>query len=124
MAEIRYSEKNFSQAREYAKRASQMNPNWGKPYILIGKLYASSGSLCGPGTGYESQKVLFPALDYFYKAKNVDISAENQKEATELIGKYSYYLPETQELFMMGINPGSPVFIGCWIQENSTVKVK
>jgi tetratricopeptide (TPR) repeat protein len=124
IAEIRYSEKNFSQSREYARRASQMNPNWGKPYILIGKLYASSGSLCGPGTGYESQKVLFPALDYFYKAKNVDNSAENQKEANDLIGKYSYYLPETQELFMMGISPGSSVFIGCWIQENSTVKVK
>lgn len=124
LAEIKYVDKNYSGAREYARRAIQNNPNWGKPYILIGKLYAASGSLCGPGTGYESQKVLFPALDYFYKAKSVDNSTEVQKEANDLIGKYSYYLPEKQELFMMGINPGSSVFIGCWIQENSTVKVK
>ncbi len=122
LAEIHYSKKDFQTARSFAKEAIAQNPNSGMPYILIGKLYASSGKLCGPGTGFESQKVIWPALDYFYKAKKMDPSVE--EEANRLIGKYSYYLPEKSELFMMGYKQGDPFKVGCWIQENTTVKTK
>jgi len=100
-----------------------LRPNWGKPYLLIGKLYASSGKLCGPGTGFESQKVIWPALDYFNKAKQVDPSLAD--DAQELINRYWAYLPTTEDIFMMsGIKNGDPFYVGCWIGENTTVRTR
>ena len=122
IAEILYSQKKYQDSRKHAREALQTNPSLGKAYLLIGKLYASSGSLCGPGTGFESQKVIWPALDKFYKAKNVDASLAS--EAQRLINKYSAYLPEKQELFMRGHNDGDAFFVGCWIQENTTIRSK
>ncbi len=121
-ANVKYAAKDFQGARKLAKEAISVHPNYGKAYLLIGKLYAASGKLCGPGTGYESQKVIFPALDYFNKAKQVDSSVG--EEAQKLINKYWAYLPDKSEMFMKGIKVGSPIFIGCWIQENSTVRAQ
>ena len=115
--------KDFPAARSYAKKAINLRSNWGKPYLLIGKLYASSGSLCGPGTGLESQRVIWPALDYFYKAKSVDTTIE--EEAQALINKYYAYLPEKGDIFMQwGKGPGDSYFVPCWIQESTTIRTK
>jgi tetratricopeptide (TPR) repeat protein len=123
IAEIKYAiSKDFAAARNYARKAINLRPNWGKPYLLIGKLYASSGKLCGPGTGFESQKVIWPALDYFNKAKQVDPAIA--EDAQELINKYWQYLPETGEMFMLGHKNGDSFYVGCWIGENTTVRTK
>ncbi|MCP4120411.1 MAG: hypothetical protein GY751_01515 [Bacteroidetes bacterium] len=123
IAELKYAKKDFSGARTYAKKAIADRPDWGKPYLLIGKLYASSGKLCGPGTGLESQRVIWPAMDYFYKAKSVDSSVST--EAQQLINKYYAYLPEKSDIFMQwGKGDGDSYFVPCWIQENTTIRTK
>ena len=38
--------KNYVKARQAARNALVNNPNYGKAYILIGRLYAAGGS-CG-----------------------------------------------------------------------------
>lgn len=123
IAELYYVQKDFPTARSYARKASADRPNWGKPYLLIGKLYASSGKLCGPGTGLESQRVIWPALDYFQKAKSFDDASAD--EAQTLINRYSAYLPEKSEIFMQwGKGDGEAYFVPCWIQENTTIRTK
>lgn len=122
IANLKYIMKDFSGSRAMAKQVIEMRPDWGKPYILIGKLYASSGKLCGPGTGLESQKVIWPALDYFQKAKRIDASFAD--EAQKLINKYWQYLPTKEDLFMIGITDGKSYYVGCWIKENTTVRTK
>jgi tetratricopeptide (TPR) repeat protein len=123
IAEMYYAMKDFSTSRSWARKASKDRPDWGKPYLLIGKLYASSGKLCGPGTGLESQRVIWPALDYFNKAKSVD--ASSAEEAQRLINKYWQYLPEKSEIFMAwGKGNGEAYFVDCWIQENTTIRTK
>lgn len=123
IAEMYYVEGDFPTARSFAKKAISANPNWGKPYILIGKLYASSGKRCGPGTGLESQRVIWPALDYFSKAKSVDSSVAS--EAQQLINKYWAYLPEKSDIFMQwGKGDGEAYFVPCWIQESTTIRTK
>ena len=73
VANIYYAHlKQFGKARQYAYEALKHRPNWGEPYMVIGKLYASSGPLCGPGRGWDSQIVTWPAIDKFIKAKSVD----------------------------------------------------
>lgn len=112
--------KNFSKARQYARDAADLKPNWGEPYILIGRLYASSGPLCGPGRGWDSQIVVWPAIDMWYKAKSVDPSAA--AEANKWINKYSKYMPSKEDVFLRSLKVGSTYKVPCWIQATTTIR--
>jgi tetratricopeptide (TPR) repeat protein len=112
--------KNFSASRQYALKAAQNKPNWGEPYILIGKLYASSGPLCGPGRGWDSQIVTWPAIDKFEYAKRIDPSSA--AEANKWINQYEKYMPSMDDIFLRQKEVGSSFTVGCWIQENTTIR--
>lgn len=112
--------KNYGRARQYAREASRLRPNWGDPYILVGLLYASSGPLCGPGRGWDSQVVVWPAIDEWQKAKSVDPSVAGK--ANKYIGQYSQYMPDKAELFQRLKREGESYFVGCWIQESTIIR--
>ncbi len=112
--------KNFSRARQYALQAAEAKPNWGEPYLLIGRLYASSGPLCGPGTGWDSQVVVWPAIDMWNKAKRVDPSAAS--EANKWINRYNQYMPSVEDVFSRNLKEGDSFYVGCWIQESTTIR--
>ncbi|MCR9289307.1 hypothetical protein OAF63_01320 [Saprospiraceae bacterium] len=114
--------KNFSKARQYALKAAKEKPNWGDPYLLIGRLYASSGPLCGSGRGWNSQVVVWTAVDMWNKAKNVDPNA--RAEANKWIGRYSQYMPEKSEIFQRGLKEGGTYFVPCWIQRTTKIRAK
>jgi tetratricopeptide (TPR) repeat protein len=123
IAKIYYANlRNFGEARRHAREAASLKPNWGEPYMLIGNLYASSGPLCGPGRGFESQRVVWVAIDKWIQARNVDPSIA--AEANKQIARYTQYMPEVGDLHMMNIPVGSSLFIGCWINESTTVRAK
>ena len=112
--------RNFPRARQWALQAADMRPGWGEPYILIGRLYASSGPLCGPGTGWDSQVVTWPAIDMWVKAKAIDPSVA--KEANKWIGRYSQYMPNREDVFIRSLKAGDSYYIGCWIQTSTTIR--
>lgn len=113
--------KNFPKSRDFARKALQYQPNWGEPYMVIGKLYASSGPLCGPGRGFESQVVTWPAIDKFMQAKQVDPSVA--AEANKLISTYQQYMPSVEDIFQRpDVTEGDSFTVGCWIQETTTVR--
>ena len=121
IAKIYYGDiKNFPQARKFALHAAQLRSNWGEPYLLIGKLYASSGPLCGPGRGWDSQIVTWPAIDMFSKAKNVDPSIA--EEANKWIREYSKYMPKREDIFQRNLTKGQSFTVGCWIQEKTKIR--
>ncbi len=121
IAKIYYRDlKNFPKSRKYALDAAKLKPNWGEPYMLIGNLYASSGPLCGPGRGWESQVVTWPAIDMWTKAKNIEPRLST--EANQLISRYKQYMPKKEDIFFKGVNAGDSYFVPCWIQENTTVR--
>ena len=112
--------KNYPRSRQYARKAAGLKSNWGEPYILIGKLYASSGPLCGPGRGFDSQVVVWPAIDKWNYAKSIDPAAAD--EARSLINKYSRFMPNREDIFVRSIAPNSSFTVGCWIQEKTKVR--
>ncbi len=112
--------KDFPNARRYALQAADVRPNWGEPFILIGRLYASSGPLCGPGQGWDSQIVTWPAIDMWNRAKRVDPGVA--AEANKWINRYSQYMPTREDVFLRNLTPGSSFKIGCWIQETTTIR--
>lgn len=112
--------KNFSKARQLALEAAAARPNWGEPFIIIGRMYASSGPLCGPGRGWESQVVVWVAIDAWVKAKNVDPAFAS--EANKMINQYARFMPNKEDVFIRGLKPGEKFYVGCWIQESTTIR--
>ena len=120
-AKVYYSHKrNFGQARALARRAAEADPNTGEPYMLIGTLYASSGPLCGPGTGFDSQVVTWPAIDKWQQAKR--IQPDLAGKANQLINRYTQYMPSRSDIFQRGIKEGDTFRVDCWIQETTRVR--
>ncbi len=122
IAKIYYvHKKSFSKARQYARKAASQRSGWGAPYMLIGTMYASSGPLCGPGTGFDSQRVTWVAIDQWNKAKSIDPSVS--ADANKLINRYTQYMPTRADIFQRSIKEGSTYKVPCWIQENTTVRI-
>lgn len=121
VAKVHYAHlKDFPKARKSALEAANFRANWGEPYLLIGRLYASSGPLCGPGRGWDSQIVVWPAIDKWNYAKKIDPSSA--QEANEWIGRYSQYMPSREDIFQRNLQNGQSFRVPCWIQENTTVR--
>ena len=121
VAKVYYSHKrNFSQARAFARKAAEADPSSGEPYMLIGTLYASSGPLCGPGTGFASQIVTWPAIDKWQQAKR--IQPDLAGKANALINRYTQYMPSKSDIFQRGIKEGDSFKVECWIQETTRVR--
>ena len=112
--------KKFYKSREYARQALKYKPNMGAAYMLIGRLYASSGPVCGPGTGWDSQIVTWPAIDMWKKAKSVDSSVA--KEANKLINRYRQFMPSKEDIFQRGMKAGQSFHVPCWIKETTIVR--
>ena len=100
--------------------AAALKDDWGDPYMLIGKLYASSGPLCGPGRGFDSQRVVWAAIDKFEYAKRIDPSVA--KEANQLINEYTQYMPTNGDLHMMNMHEGDRYTVPCWINEVTRIR--
>ena len=120
IAKIYYADiRNFVKSRQYAMKASEHKPESGEPYLLIGKLYASSGPICGPGTGWDSQIVTWPAIDMFEVAAKDPLVAD---EAKKWIRTYWQYMPKREDIFQRTIKAGSSFKVGCWINRTTTVR--
>lgn len=122
LALLYYSQmKNYPRAREYARKALGSDPSYGRAYNLIGKIYASSVSDCSE-TDLEKWAMYWLIVDQFVKAKSVDTSESVVEEANDYIGRYSTRFPTTEKLFWHDVSVGQTVTVGCWINENTTVR--
>ncbi|MCK5815445.1 MAG: hypothetical protein KAH07_05820 [Flavobacteriaceae bacterium] len=108
-----------SVARKYARKAIQSNGSYGKAYLLISSLYASSANSCGDNE-FAKRMVYVAALNKAKRAAAVDPSIGSV--ARRYIKNYQSNIPTKAMGFADGIKEGDSFDIGCWIGE--TVKVE
>lgn len=121
MASIQFRKlKQYSTARANARKAASLKDNWGRPYMLIGDMYASTASSCGDS--WNQRLAILAAVDKYSYAKSID--GEVAEEASEKIGRYRSSYPEQQEGFMRGVKAGQSATVGCWIGESVSVRFK
>jgi len=108
----------LSKARNLAREAIRFNPNFGKAYLFIARLYQSSVNNCGTSE-FEKRMVYVAALNKAQRAAAVDPSIS--AIAASYIRSYRGNVPSQKVIFTAGVNPGSSYTIKCWIGE--TVKV-
>jgi len=119
LANINYSQRNFQQARVNALKVLQLNPNYGKAYMLIGDLYAASASMC-TGDDLGGATVYWAAIDKYQKARSVDSSVDS--EAGSKISQYARHFPASGDLFFRDMIEGNSYTVGCWINETTTIR--
>ena len=110
---------NYGKARQAARSALSADPNCGKAYMLIGKVYAAGGKDCGE-SAFEKKSLYWLVVDQFQKAKNIDPSLAS--DANQLIARYSEHFPSEQDAFWVDMKAGQTVTIGCWINETTTAR--
>jgi hypothetical protein len=54
------------------------------------------------------------------KAKNVDPAFAS--EANKMINQYARFMPNKEDVFIRGLKPGEKFYVGCWIQESTTIR--
>ncbi len=119
IASIQFRELNeLRTAREYARKAADLKSNWGRPYMLIGDMYASSSRSCG-NDGYSRGLAILAAIDKYAYAKSID--EEVAQEASRKINLYNKSIPFQSDVFMRGKQDATER-VGCWIGE--MVKVR
>jgi tetratricopeptide (TPR) repeat protein len=122
MADISFRNlRQFSRARNYALRASVLDPENGRPYILIGEMYAATASDCGDNE-LTKNVAYWAAVDKFTQARNVDQDPAVQERATQLINTYRQYFPNVETTFMYGLNENDVYQVECWINETTRVR--
>ncbi|HCS21683.1 MAG TPA: hypothetical protein DIW47_14185 [Bacteroidetes bacterium] len=117
MAKIALANRNHLQAKKYAEKALEINPNKGEAFILIGDAYLQAASGC---TEFDAKAIYWVVVDQYIKAKNVDsgiAGAANRRIAT-----YSRYFPTKEEAFFRSINEGDTYTLGCY--PNLSTKVR
>ncbi|HQV77180.1 MAG TPA: tetratricopeptide repeat protein [Chitinophagales bacterium] len=124
LAFMKYAKEDFTAARDYAKEAIKYDSTNSRAYNLIAIMYLSSGPLCGPGTGFQSQIVLWPAFDYFNKVIALNNDTEIVAEAKKYIADYTQYLPTKADIQTRKLKVGDSYTVKCWINEVTSVKIK
>ena len=111
---------SLSRARDIFRRAAQVDPTNGEPYLLIAMLYASSASQFSGDI--ESKAVYWAAVDKCLKAKSLDPSIAER--ANSLIRSYSAAFPSMETIFFNDYNEGQSYNVGGWIGESTTIRAK
>lgn len=119
LAEDYFSLNKYEKARTVALKAAKLNPTAGKPYIIIGDMYATSADNCGDDE-FTKKVAYWAAVDKYKKASSVE--SDLFESMSKRIGRYQKYFPPTELLFFHNLNEGDSYKVGCWINEVTKVR--
>jgi tetratricopeptide (TPR) repeat protein len=111
----------WQEARSNALKAAELRSNWGQPYMLIGDIYAQAAKSCG-GDAWGQRIVILAALDKYIYARSIDSSVS--EDANRKIGIYNGNRPSKDDAFMRGHKEGDVLSTGCWIGEQTKLRVQ
>ncbi len=130
LANAQFNLGNLQEAQNYAKKAINIDPNWGRPYLQLATIYARTVRNCAEGRELTTndRAVYWLVIDYINKAKQVDPSVSNR--ANNLLQTYRPVTPTQQDIFFSDSwEKGGTIRIdsslgACygWINETTTVR--
>ncbi len=109
---------NYSQARNYYRRALDSKPSMGVAYLKIAEMYAKSANNCGT-TAFEKRAVYWLAADYAGRAGRVDPSLSSNSKAS--VESYKGRAPQKSDIFQEDAAGSKISFSSCWIGESVVV---
>ncbi|WP_129583081.1 tetratricopeptide repeat protein [Flavobacterium cyanobacteriorum] len=102
------------QAREYALKAAQLNPKFGRPYLFLAEMYAAGSPECNL-TDFEAKALNWLAIETLKKAE----TAEPKYKATvaAMAQRYAKNAPTKEDMKAAKVKKGNKINYGCWINE-------
>lgn len=119
LAGIELSNRSCAQARTYARKVIELNPNSGEAYLIIGNAYMQCTSGCGTSK-VEKAYPFLAAYDKFAKAKQVDPSVASK--ASQYMASAKARFPKREDVFFENKKDGDVVNTGCWIGESTVLR--
>jgi len=110
--------KDYNKARATAREAAKLRSNWGRPYMLIGDMYATGARNCG--NAWNQRLAILAAMDKYNYAKSLD--PDVAEEASTKVSKYRGSMPSQEDGFMQSFKAGDKTKVGCWIGETVTIR--
>lgn len=110
---------DYSAAFKFAKKAIELNENFGKAYLLIALIFAQSVDYYSYNE-FEKAAVYWFAVDKLEKAKTVDPSLS--ETADKQISYYSFFFPTRELCFWYSIYEGDNYTINSWFSETTTAR--
>ncbi len=109
-----------AEARTEARTAAQLKSGWGRPYALIGDIYAKNARSCGDS--WNQRLAILAAYDKWATAKSMEDNQEFADDLGSKMGRYRASFPTKDEGFMRGQKEGSSATVGCWIGETVSIR--
>ncbi|ELR68698.1 hypothetical protein C900_05881 [Fulvivirga imtechensis AK7] len=108
----RMSQNNKPEARNYAEKALQTDPEFKKAYKLIGDLYFNSFNDCKEEKSMVSDRAIYwLAYDMYQKSGD-------QEAMNNAAGQF----PTMSDIFTENKEEGKTISIGCWINKSTTIR--
>ncbi len=121
IASIEFRKLNlYSQARTTAYAAAKLKPGYGRPYMLIGDMYAKTARSCGDA--FNQRLCILAAMDKYSQAKSIEGGLAG--EANDKLSHFYGSVPDKAEAFMRGYTEGQTLSCGCWIGESVKLRLK
>ncbi len=117
----------FSNAKNYARRVLDINPNSADAYMLIGDAIAGSAGACNDGA-LGARAAYWIAADYYARARNLG-SPELAETASKKLANCERQFPTLDDVFAVGKQKGDPFtqgnMPGCLCSgESTTIRVR
>ncbi|MFW5774111.1 MAG: hypothetical protein ACOCWD_05440, partial [Tangfeifania sp.] len=112
-------ENALQEARNYAKRALDINPDYCQALMLIGDIYVAASREFGDDD-FEKATVFWVAVDYFERARRA--GQDCAIEAAQKSRDYRDYFPNKEDAFFRDLKEGQTYKVGGWINESTTVR--
>ncbi|WP_447635878.1 tetratricopeptide repeat protein [Flavobacterium microcysteis] len=114
-----YGYPDKEKAREFAKKALAVKPDFGKSYIYISQLYSNSTRDCAGSNAFEDKALYWLAAETAKKAGAVDPTMK--KTADQLAADFIKQAPSKQEISMAKRKAGEQIAFKCWIGESVSI---
>jgi tetratricopeptide (TPR) repeat protein len=108
---------SFEMARSNALKAAELDPTWGKPYMVIGDLYVRTAQL--QANQYDYGLNMLAAIDKYNKA--LELEPGLVEEIQPRIDKYSKRFPSSEGALH---KEGETVLVPGWVKERVVVKYR
>ena len=112
-------ENNLQEARQYARKALQIDPNYCEALMLIGDIYIAASRNFGEDD-FEKASIFWVAVDYFERARRAGDNCA--MDAAQKAATYRKYFPNKEEGFFRGHQAGETYTVGGWINETTKIR--
>ena len=109
----------FESAALYAKKAIEIDPQFGEAYIIVGLAYAGASETVGK-TPFEKKAIFWAAVDKFEEALEKDGGVI--EDADMYLGIYTEKFPDEELCKSQNLAQDDAYKIGGWIDETTKVR--